>query len=140
MTITASDLARVVEGLSSLLPMAKQLNESAVLLMWQSFPEQAKQQLTPAMLQYAASQRMMDPDPAKETPLHLQLLRYLYRHENGHPNLDWGLRVNPDRLPGSGQYNAPPKSQWQLDMENGREDHDAPAPNGVLNILGGWTL
>lgn len=135
MSITVKDLTRVLEGLSCLLPMAKQLNESAVLLMWATFPEQAKEELTPEALQYAAGQRMLDPDPAKETPLHLQLLRYLYALENGQPNLRWGLKVKLDRLPGAKQFNPSPKSQWELDQLNGRPDHDAPTGHGVFDIL-----
>lgn len=45
-----------------------------------------------AHLGYAAAQLLLDPDPPKELPVHLALLRYLYRLENGTPNFRWGLK------------------------------------------------
>lgn len=134
MTITADDLFSVLEGLSAVLPFAKPQNPAAALLVWASFPAEAKAQLTPDMLVYAATQRLMDPDPPKETPLHIQLLRYVYRLENGQPNFGWGLKLDlPQRMANASQFHEAPQAPYLMPAE----DHDGPrhSPNGVLARL-----
>lgn len=67
-----------VSTLTQVIPYAKQLTEPALIMLWESFPKRAKLDLTPEMLKFASSQRMLDPDPPKDMALSLSLLRYLY--------------------------------------------------------------
>lgn len=78
--------------LLELLPMQKALSEDGKVMLWQTFPATAKLDLTRESLQYAAGQRMLDPEPPKEIPLHLSLLRYLYPLENNRGAVERGLR------------------------------------------------
>jgi hypothetical protein len=136
--ITHNDLFPILEALTSVLPFAKPVNKAAALLVWATFPPKAKQDLTPEMLTYAAAQRLMDPDAPKETPIHLSLLRYLYRLENGQPNYEWGLKLDlPQRMAADGQFFAEPISQAHLAATGELPDYDGPrhSPNGVLARL-----
>ena len=75
--LTFEDFRRIITAINAVKPFSKPLGEESWLLLWTTFPQHAKQHVTPAMLTYAAGQWMMDPAPAKETPVHLQLLRYI---------------------------------------------------------------
>jgi hypothetical protein len=134
---------QTLTGLSSVLPFSKLLGEEAWLLLWLTFPDHAKQHLTPAMWTYAAGQRLMDPEPAKELPIHLQLLRYLYRLENGMPNFTWGLKLDlPQRMAQLGTFHQPePRSIADVVAAEGPPNHDGSRhePAGVLAQFG-WTL
>ena len=99
---------QVLTALTSALPFAKPLGEEAWLLLWLSFPDHAKQHVSPDMWIYAARQRLMDPAPAKDVAIHIQLLRYLYRLENGIPNMEWGLKYDLlARMEKSGFHDQP---------------------------------
>lgn len=137
MTITHNDLFRVLEGLSAVLPYAKPVNNAAALLMWGSIPEVARQELTVGMLEYAATQRMLDPDPPKEVPTHIQLLRYLYRLDCDRPNFVWGLKEDlPQRMALPGHFHPQQLSQYQLELAQGPLHPDTIGPNGALAQLG----
>jgi hypothetical protein len=142
-SLTYDSFSQTLEALNSVLPFAKAINPQAWLLLWGTFPDHAKQHVTPEMWSYAAGQRLMDPAPAKELAIHLQLLRYLYRLENGMPNLQWGLKVNlPYRMASAGTFHqVEPLSiadqiaaQGALNLDGNRYE-----PAGVLAKMG-WTL
>ena len=138
MTLSAEYFVETLRGLQGLLPFAKPLSEAAFLLAWASFPEQAKSELTPNMLTYAAAQLLMDPNPDKEKPVHLALLRYLYRNESGHPRLDWGLKEDlAQRMANSGRFNPDPISEAALLAAGTLPAYDGPrhSPGGILAQL-----
>ena len=78
--------------LSEILPYGKKLSIEAAGILWLTFPATAKEQLTPAMLQFAVAQRLLDPDPPKEVALHISLLKYVYYEKNGMPSVERGLK------------------------------------------------
>jgi len=85
--------------LLELLPMQKALSDDAKIMLWHTFPATAKLDLSRESMVYAAGQRMLDPEPPKEIPLHLSLLRYLYPLENNRGAVDRGLRSDlADRM------------------------------------------
>ena len=138
MALTADTFCRTLQGIQSLMPYGKTLNEAALLIAWQTLPNNVRQQLTPAMLAYAAGQYLQDPEPPKDQPVHLALLRYLYRLENGRPNYEWGLKLDlPKRMAADGQFFAEPISQAHLAATGELPDYDGPrhSPNGVLARL-----
>ena len=141
--LTFEHFRQTLTALSSVLPFAKPLGEEAWLLLWLTFPDHAKQHLTPAMWTYAAGQRLMDPAPAKELAIHLQLLRYLYRLENGMPNLQWGLKLDlAVRMAHVGTFHEPePRSLADQVAAEGppNVDGNRHEPAGVLAQFG-WTL
>jgi hypothetical protein len=92
--ISSDFFTSTITCLSEVLPFGKKLSTEAACILWMTFPAAAKSQLTPEMLQFAVAQRLLDPDPPKEVPLHLGLLRYVYRIENGAPNISWGLKAD----------------------------------------------
>lgn len=141
--LTYESFSQTLEALNSVLPFGKAINPQAWLLLWGTFPDHAKQHVTPAMWTYAAGQRLMDPDPAKELPIHLQLLRYLYRLENGMPNFQWGLKLDlAERMAHLGTFHQPePRSLADVIAAEGPPNHDGNRhePSGVLAQFG-WTL
>ena len=110
-SLTYDSFSQTLEALNSVLPFAKAINPQAWLLLWGTFPDHAKQHVTPAMWAYAAGQRLMDPAPAKELAIHFQLLRYIYRLENGMPNYQWGIKEDiQQRMACPELFNPEPRS------------------------------
>ncbi len=138
MTLNAKDFARTLVAVQTLLPFAKKLPEEALLLAWATLPGNVRQQLTGPMLMYAAGQYLQDPNPPKDQPTHLALLRYLYRLENGRPNYEWGLKADlPERMASDGRFFPEPVSEADLVAAGQLPAHDGPrhSPNGVLARL-----
>jgi hypothetical protein len=76
--ISAKEFQAVMSGMQQLLPMAKALTPAALVTAWDTFPDRAKLDLDSETLLFAAQQRTLDPDPPRETPPHMALLRYVY--------------------------------------------------------------
>jgi hypothetical protein len=133
--LTYDSFSQTLEALNSVLPFAKAINPQAWLLLWGTFPDHAKQHVTPAMWAYAAGQRIMDAAPAKEVAIHIQLLRYLYRLENGIPNIEWGLKQDLlARMERAGIFHEDPRSLADLIAAEGAPNLDGNRhePAGVL--------
>jgi hypothetical protein len=134
-SLTFERFRLTLTALNGLLPFAKPLGEEAWLLLWLSFPDHAKQHITPAMWTYAAGQRLLDAAPAKEVAIHIQLLRYLYRLENGIPNIEWGLKQDLlARMEQAGIFHEDPRSLADLIAAEGAPslDGNRHEPAGVL--------
>lgn len=103
--LAATDFVNLLTGLVESLPQHKALSERGVLFAWASFPEEAKQQLTPGHLAYAATQRVLDPEPRNQVAIHIQLLAYLYPLRNGAPDLARGFRMDLEqRMAAPGRF------------------------------------
>jgi hypothetical protein len=129
---------QVLTALTSVLPYAKPLGEEAWLLLWLSFPEHAKLNISPDMWAYAAAQRLMDPNPPKEVAIHLQLLRYIYRLENGMPNLQWGIKHDLySRMAAPDTFHPEPRSLADRIATEGTPNLDGNRhePAGVLTAV-----
>ena len=141
--LTYDSFSQTLEALNSVLPFAKAITPQAWMLLWGTFPDHAKQHVTSAMWSYAAGQRLMDPNPAKELAIHIQLLRHLYRLENGMPNLQWGLKLDlAVRMAHVGTFHEPePRSLADQIAAEGppNVDGNRHEPAGVLAQFG-WSL
>lgn len=134
----ATTFTTVLRAISGLLPFGSKLDEAQCLLAWQTIPPQVRDEVSNEMWVYAAGQRKLDPAPLQDLTLDVQLLRYLYRLENGMPNFEWGLKQDlASRMAQPHKFNAQPVSAYDLGEENdqrmklegwGRR-HE---PNGVL--------
>lgn len=114
--ISSEVFQAAMTGLLQMLPMQRQLTGPALVMAWDSFPMTAKQELNEAMLHWACSQRLKDPEPPKELATHLSLLRYLYPLENDRAVIERGLRpdlaermAEPDRF----HDPAPARQEYQ---------------------------
>jgi len=94
--ITPEQFQVAIASLAQLLPMGKQLNGSALVMAWDTFPERAKRELTDEVLLFAVQQRVIDPAPPKDLAPHVALLRYAYPLENDRPVVERGLRSDLD--------------------------------------------
>jgi len=143
MTLNRDSFITKLASLQALLPFAKNLPPEAFVLAWESFPAQAKQELTDQALTWAIAKLLQDPEQHKELPLHLRLHRMLYQYTNlstsgltiGPVPMGWRLKVDPHRLP---PVDAPPPvSEAALVAAGELPAHDGPrhAPAGVLAQL-----
>jgi hypothetical protein len=78
--------------LSEVLPYQKQLSPETRGALWELFPPEAKRDLTAADLQWAVTQRLIDPNPPREMAISFVFLHYLYPKRDGWPALDAGPR------------------------------------------------
>lgn len=78
--------------LSEVLPYQKQLSPETRSALWELFPLEAKRDLSPADLEWAVAQRLIDPDPPKDTAISSVLIHYLYPKRDGWPAFDAGPR------------------------------------------------
>ena len=107
--ITQQHFCDVLQAVSRTLPRFKPWDEMALGLAWMTFPQKAKQELTPEIWLYAAGQRRLDPSPADNKPLDLQLLDYVYRNRDGNACVDWGLKADlPERMQRPNVFNPQP--------------------------------
>lgn len=134
----AQTFTSVLRGLSGMLPYGSKLDEAQCFVAWQTVPPMVRAQVTNDMWIYAAGQRKLDPSPAQELTLDMQLFRYLFRLENDMPNFGWGLKADlPERMARAHQFNPQPLSPYQLGHEH---DHQLKLegwgqrhePHGVL--------
>ena len=124
--ITIEEFQVALTALYQVLPMARQMTATALVVAWDTFP---KQQLTPQTLAFAVSQRVMDSDAPKEVPLHLSLLRYLYPLRNDYADVERGLRSDlAERMAQPDRFHDPAPA---------REEH-APASARRLTASGYW--
>jgi hypothetical protein len=127
--ITIEEFQAALTGLSQVLPMSRQMTAPALVIAWDTTPITAKQQLTPQSLAFAVSQRAMDPNPPKEVPLHLSLLRYLYPLRNDCAEVERGLRPDlAQRMAQPDRFHDPAPA---------RDEH-APASARRLTASGYW--
>lgn len=107
--ITQQQFSDVLQAVSRTLPRFKPWDATALALAWMTFPEKAKQELTPEVWLYAAGQRRLDPNPPEDQPLDLQLLDYVYRNRDGRACVDWGLKADlPERMKRAHVFNPQP--------------------------------
>lgn len=117
--ITDLDFMGSLGFLSEMLPMQRAMSQEALLMAWETFPETAKQQLTPESLFFAVCQRLLDPAPPKDVALHIAILRYVYpiertiKHERGQD-------ANEDRV----MLESGPRSDLDNRMANPDCFHD----------------
>jgi hypothetical protein len=95
--LTAPDFINALAGLIECLPHHKALSERGLAFAWSSLPPQAKADLSPPLLAYATTQRLLDPEPRQQLAIHIQLLAYLYPLHNGVPFVQQGLRPDLQR-------------------------------------------
>lgn len=133
--LSAQTFSAVLQTATELDPYGKKLSDQTITMAYLTLPEVVKQRVTDEMWVYALKQHRMDPAPDKDLSLDMQLLKHLYRCENGAPCLRWGLKAdlaermsNPDRLHGQ------PKSPYELGEDLGRKEPQL-APQGALRIF-----
>jgi hypothetical protein len=143
MALNRDSFITKLASLQSLLPFGKTLPPEAFVLAWESFPAQAKEELTDAAITWAMTKLLNDPEQHKELPIHMRLHRMLYRYANlstssltiGPVPMGWRLKVDPYRLP---PVDAPPPvSEAALVAAGELPAYDGPrhAPGGVLAQL-----
>jgi hypothetical protein len=143
MALERNHFIKTLEGLQALLPFAKALPPAAFILAWESFPADAKEELTNKALDWAMTKLLNDPEQHKELPIHMRLHRMLYQYTNlstsgltiGPVPMGWRLKVDPHRLP---PVDAPPPlSEAEQVAAGSLAAHDGPrhARGGVLAQL-----
>jgi hypothetical protein len=74
------------------IPYMKKLGEDEIKGLWFLLDDQIKRDVPDEAWLWAVKIRLTERDANKDQPIHWQVLRHLYRIENGSPNLRWGLK------------------------------------------------
>ena len=126
---------RVLRAASALNPYGKKLTDDDLLITWMTLAPRVQQDVTDEMWLFALQQHRMDPAPDKDLPLDMQLLKHLYRCENGSPCLRWGLKADlAERMSNPYRLHGQPKSPYELGEDLGRKEPQL-APQGALKIF-----
>jgi hypothetical protein len=80
---------RVITGS---IPYMKKLGEDEIKGLWFLLDDQVKRDVSDEAWLWAVKIRLTERDANKDQPIHWQVLRHLYRIENGSPNIRWGLK------------------------------------------------
>ena len=78
--------------ISAVTPYATKMQDEELQFLYYLVPQKVRTAVTDGLWAYACNKALFDPSPNKEIPLHLRVLSYVYRVENGTPNFDWGLK------------------------------------------------
>ena len=80
---------RVITGS---IPYMKKLGEDEIKGLWFLLDDQVKRDVSDEAWLWAVKIRLSEREADKSQPIHWQVLRHLYRIENGSPNIRWGLK------------------------------------------------
>ena len=80
---------RVITGS---IPYMKKLGEDEIKGLWFLLDDQVKRDVSDEAWLWAVKIRLSEREADKSQPIHWQVLRHLYRVENGSPNIRWGLK------------------------------------------------
>ena len=134
--LSAQTFSAVLQTATELDPYGKRLSDTTIQMAFLTLPEKVKERVTDQMWVYALQQHRMDPAPDKELPLDMQLLKHLWKCENGAPCLRWGPKEDlAQRMALPGQFHGQPKSPYELGEDLGHKEPQL-APQGVLATFG----
>ena len=135
--LSSKTFAAVLTAATELDPYGKRLSSETVGMAYLTLPDIVKEKVSDEMFVYALKQHRLDPSPNKDLPLDLQLLRHVFRCEDGSPNFLWGIKEDlPVRMSNAAVFHGQPNSPYLLGEDlAGKEPRFA--PEGVLNLLSG---
>ena len=90
-----------LRALTVALPYAKKISQDEVDFLWLTLDHKVRTEVTDQMWVTAVKKRLEEENPPRELAIHSQVLRHVYRCENGHPNFSWGLKPDFAALPES---------------------------------------
>ena len=133
--LSAQTFSAVLQTATELDPYGKKLSDQTVTMAYLTLPEKVKERVTDDMLVFALKQHRLDPAPDKELPLDMQLLKHIWKCENGAPCLRWGPKEDlPQRMALPGQFHGQPKSPYELGEDLGNKEPQL-APQGALKVF-----
>ena len=77
---------------TTVLTYAKKISDDEAQFIWLGLDDKIKKDVSDEMWVYACNKRMGDQEPNEKLSLVHQILRFVYRLENGAPNIEWGLK------------------------------------------------
>jgi hypothetical protein len=81
------------------IPYMKKLGEDEIKGLWLLLDDRIKQDVSDEAWLWAVKIRLTERGADKDQPITWQVLRHLYRLENGAPNIRWGLKEDiSDRI------------------------------------------
>jgi len=131
----AKVFTQVLKTTYKISPYGKTLDENDLATLWLMLDPIIISSVTDEMWAYAANQYLLDPKPSKDLAVHIAMLRYLFRNENGMPNYTWGLKDDlSERMANGHRFNPQPTSPYLAGNDQKKEP--ALAGKGVLARLG----
>jgi hypothetical protein len=80
--------------LSTATPYMRTLTEDEVKCLWMLLDQSVKEAVPDRAWFWAIKIRMSERSQDQELPIHYQVLRHVFRCENGQPNFRWGLKAD----------------------------------------------
>ena len=80
--------------LSTATPYMRTLTEDEVKCLWMLLDQSVKETVPDRAWFWAIKIRMSERSQDQELPIHYQVLRHVFRCENGQPNFRWGLKAD----------------------------------------------
>ena len=80
--------------LSTATPYMRTLTEDEVKCLWMLLDQSVKEAVPDRAWFWAIKIRMSERSQDQELPIHYQVLRHVFRCENGQPNFQWGLKAD----------------------------------------------
>ena len=80
-----------MRAITGVMPYAKKMQDDELSFLFLLLPEQVRADVSDSMWAAAIS-KYMEEKPSDDIAVHMKILSYVYRNENGKPNFDWGMK------------------------------------------------
>ena len=94
-----------MRAITGVMPYAKKMQDDELSFLFLLLPEKVRADVSDSMWAAAISKYIED-KPSDDIAVHMKILSYVYRVENGSPNFNWGMK---DEVKGM----LPPSSDQQ---------------------------
>ena len=97
--------------ITAVMPYAKKMQDEEISFLFMLLPDQVKKEVTDEVW-VTAVKKYLDNKPTDDIAVHLKILSYVYRNENGKPNFDWGFKDEvKDLLPAASNLKELPHAE-----------------------------
>lgn len=92
--MNASSFSLGLRTLSTVTPYMRTITEDELKCLWMLLDQAVRDGVTDEQWFWAIKIRMSERSEDQQLPVHYQVLRHLFRCENGQPNFGWGLKAD----------------------------------------------
>lgn len=93
----SSSFSLGLRTLSTVTPYMRTLTEDEIKCLWMLLDPEVREGVSDEVWFWAIKIRMSEQSKDQELPIHYQVLRHVFRCENGQPNFRWGLKADLEK-------------------------------------------